>query len=153
MLHTRATDLCMKLTQSQVKSLHKDSSFSVPSNHSFRFDTAHFSSRYMHITFLQFPIIIVLGSILHTSTVDLCTKILFDSQQSQFQVPTTEPFVGIGANPRFNATKTHQKNPNYHPFRQHLWRRWSLTRGRGRGGCRTQVYATLAETQICDYNT
>ena len=46
-----------------------------------------------------------------------------------------------------------QQNPNYQPYRQHLRSRWSLTRGRGRGGCKTQVSATLAGTQICDYNT
>jgi hypothetical protein len=82
--------------------------------------------------------------ILHTTTTDLRTKILFSfsSQQSQFQVPTTEPFVGTGADPGFNASTTHQQNPNYRPFRQHLRSRRSLTRGRGRGGYRTQVSVT-----------
>jgi hypothetical protein len=28
--------------------------------------------------------------------------------------------VGTGADPKFNATTTHQQNPNYQPFRQHL---------------------------------
>jgi hypothetical protein len=28
------------------------------------------------------------------------------------------PFVGIGADPGFNATTAHQQNPNYQPFRQ-----------------------------------
>jgi hypothetical protein len=28
--------------------------------------------------------------------------------------------VGTGADPGFNATTTHQQNPNYRPFRQHL---------------------------------
>jgi hypothetical protein len=66
----------------------------------------------------------------------------FSSQQSQFQVPTTEPFVGTGADPGFNASTTHQQNPNYQPFRQHLRSRRSLTRGRSRGGYRTQVSVT-----------
>ena len=44
----------------------------------------------------------------------------FSSQQSQFQVPTMEPFVGIGVDPGFNTTRAHQENPNYWPFRQHL---------------------------------
>jgi len=64
---------------------------------------------------------------------DLCTKILLSqfptiivssqifayrffslsSQQSQFKVPTIEPFVGIGADPRFNATTTQPQIPNY----------------------------------------
>ena len=53
----------------------------------------------------------------------------------------------------FNATTMHQQNPNYRPFRQHLWSRWSLTQGRGRGGCKTPVSATLAGAQIYDCNT
>jgi hypothetical protein len=28
--------------------------------------------------------------------------------------------VGTEADPGFNATRTHQKNPNYQPFRQYL---------------------------------
>jgi hypothetical protein len=28
--------------------------------------------------------------------------------------------VGTGADPGFNASTTHQQNPNYRPFRQHL---------------------------------
>jgi hypothetical protein len=60
--------------------------------------------------------------ILRTTTTDLRTKLslFFSSQQSQFQVPTTEPFVGTGADPGFNASTMHQQNPNYRPFRQHL---------------------------------
>jgi hypothetical protein len=27
-----------------------------------------------------------------------------------------EPFVGTGADPGFNASTTHQQNPNYGPF-------------------------------------
>jgi hypothetical protein len=38
------------------------------------------------------------------------------SQQSQFQVPATEPFVGIGAEPGFNATTTQQKTITTNPF-------------------------------------
>jgi hypothetical protein len=39
--------------------------------------------------------------------------------------PTPRPHddgvvVGTGADPGFNATTTHQQNPNYRPFRQHL---------------------------------
>jgi hypothetical protein len=45
------------------------------------------------------------------------------SQQSQFQVPTTEPFVGTGADPGFNPTTMHQQNPNYRSFWQHMRRR------------------------------
>jgi hypothetical protein len=44
----------------------------------------------------------------------------FSSQQSQFQVPTIEPFVGTGAYLGFNASTSHQQNPNYWRFRQHL---------------------------------
>ena len=45
---------------------------------------------------------------------NLCTKLLL----SQFpaitvSVPATEPFAGTGADPGFNATTTHQQNPNY----------------------------------------
>ena len=60
--------------------------------------------------------------ILCTTTTDLRIELLFSfsSQQSQFQVPAIEPFVGTGADPGFNASKTHQQNPNYRPFRQHL---------------------------------
>jgi hypothetical protein len=32
----------------------------------------------------------------------------------------THVFVGIGADLGFNATTTHQQNPNYQPFQQHL---------------------------------
>ena len=56
--------------------------------------------------------------------------------------------VGTGADPGFNTSITHQQNPNYWPFQKHLWSRWSLTPGRGRGGCRTLVSATLAGTHI-----
>ena len=60
--------------------------------------------------------------ILCTTTTDLRTKLslFFNSQQSQFQVPIIEPFVGTGADPGFNVATMHQHNPNYHPFRQHL---------------------------------
>jgi hypothetical protein len=69
---------------------------------------------------------------LHTRETDLHTEL------SQFQVeslhkassssvptitvsvPATEPFVGTGVDPGFNTTTTHQQNPNYRPFRQHL---------------------------------
>jgi len=61
--------------------------------------------------------------------------------------------VVTGEDPGFNATKMHQQKPNYRPFRQHLRSRWSLTRGRGRDGYRTQMYATLAGTHLCDCNT
>ena len=36
----------------------------------------------------------------------------------------------------------HQQNPNYRPFWQHLRSKWGLTRGRGRGRCRTQMSTT-----------
>jgi hypothetical protein len=60
--------------------------------------------------------------VLCTRAIDLRTELslFFSSQQSQFQVPTTEPFVGTGADPGFNASTTHQQNPNYQPFWQHL---------------------------------
>jgi hypothetical protein len=48
--------------------------------------------------------------------VDGCDSILFD-----IYVLTGD--VGTGENPGFNATTTHQQNPNYRPFRQHLRRR------------------------------
>ena len=76
--------------------------------------------------------------------------LFLSSQQSQFQIPTMEPFVGIGVDPGFNATTMHQQNSNYWPFQQHLQRRWILTWGRGKGGCRTPVSTNLAGTQICD---
>jgi hypothetical protein len=49
--------------------------------------------------------------ILCTKATDLCTELslFFSSQQSQFQVPATEPFVGTGADPGFNASTTHNK--------------------------------------------
>jgi hypothetical protein len=56
----------------------------------------------------------LLNTELHKSI--LCF-LLFSSQQSQFQVLA---FVGTGADPGFNASTMHQKNPNYWPFRQHL---------------------------------
>ena len=34
----------------------------------------------------------------------------FSSQQSQFRVPTTEPFVGTGADPGFNAQECTKKS-------------------------------------------
>jgi hypothetical protein len=34
--------------------------------------------------------------------------------------PFPTPFFCTGADPRFNARTTHQQNPNYRPFRQHL---------------------------------
>jgi hypothetical protein len=63
--------------------------------------------------------------ILLTRATDLRTELslLFSSQQSQFQVPAMEPFVGTGADLRFNASTAHQQNPNYRPFQQHLRRR------------------------------
>jgi hypothetical protein len=60
--------------------------------------------------------------ILRTRETYLRTKIslFFSSQQSQFQVPTTKPFVGIGADPGFNTSTMHQQKPNYRPFWKHL---------------------------------
>jgi len=37
-------------------------------------------------------------------------------QQSHFQVSSTEPFVGTGVDPGFNATTLHQKILNTDPF-------------------------------------
>jgi hypothetical protein len=63
------------------------------------------------------------------SQVEYCTPqqqiyaqrfLFFSSQQSQFQVPAMEPFVGTRADPGFNASTTHQQNPNYRSFRKHL---------------------------------
>jgi hypothetical protein len=46
--------------------------------------------------------------------------LFLSSQKSQFHILAIEPSVGIGADPGFNASTTHQQNPNYRPFRQHL---------------------------------
>jgi hypothetical protein len=71
----------------------------------------------------------LLGMELHNSSRVLCTtttnlrtelSLFLSSQQSQFQVSTMKPFVGTGAEPSFNASTGHQKNPNYRPFREHL---------------------------------
>jgi hypothetical protein len=58
-----------------------------------------------------------------TRATDLCTELSFaqrlfflNSQQSQFQVPTTEPFVGTGADPRFNAQERTKKTLTTIPF-------------------------------------
>ena len=40
----------------------------------------------------------------------------FSSQQSQFQVPTTEPFVGTGPDPGFNAQEHTNKSLTTSPF-------------------------------------
>jgi hypothetical protein len=79
---------------------------------------------------------------LHNRSTHKFYFLYFSSHQSQFQVPTMEPFVGTGEDPGFNASTMHQQNPNYRPFRQHLRSRCSLTRGRGKGGYRTQVFVT-----------
>ena len=42
--------------------------------------------------------------------------IFLSSQQSQFQVLTTEPFVGTGADPRFNAQEHTNKTLTTNPF-------------------------------------
>jgi hypothetical protein len=34
--------------------------------------------------------------------------------------PDVMQVVGTGADPGFNTSTTHQQNPNYRPFRQHL---------------------------------
>jgi hypothetical protein len=44
--------------------------------------------------------------------------------------------------PKVQRLTAHQKNPDYQPFQQHLRGRRSLTRGRSRGGYRTQVSVT-----------
>jgi hypothetical protein len=54
--------------------------------------------------------------------------------------------------PKIQCSRAYQQNPNDRPFQQHLWNTWSLTRGRGRSGCKNPVSATLAGAQICDYN-
>ena len=54
-------------------------------------------------------------------------------------VPTTEPFVGTRADPGFSSNSA-PTSPNYWPFRQHLWGRWSLTRSSNRGLQDTCVY-------------
>jgi hypothetical protein len=60
--------------------------------------------------------------VLRTRETGLHTELslFLSSQQSQFQVLATKPFVGTGADPRFNASTVHQQSPNYRPFRQHL---------------------------------
>jgi hypothetical protein len=42
--------------------------------------------------------------------------LFLSSQQSQFQVPTTKPFVGTGEDPGFNATKRTNKTLTTDPF-------------------------------------
>jgi hypothetical protein len=41
---------------------------------------------------------------------------LFDHEMD----PTVIHCVGTGVDPRFNTSTTHQQNPNYWPFHQHL---------------------------------
>ena len=53
--------------------------------------------------------------------------------------------------PEVQCSRAHKQSPNYRPFQQHLGSRWSLTRGRGKGGFKTQVSETLAGTSIYDY--
>jgi hypothetical protein len=53
--------------------------------------------------------LIVINEILHIALVYLLWCLCIQSL-----------VVGIGADPGFNATTTHQQNPNYQPFRQHL---------------------------------
>jgi hypothetical protein len=72
-----------------------------------------------------------------------CFSLIKDFFVSLAQIPSNNlvmdvvvadiPPVGIGANPWFNASTTHQQNPNYQPFQQHLRSRRCLTRGRDRG--------------------
>jgi hypothetical protein len=50
--------------------------------------------------------------------------------------------VGTGVDPGFNASTTHQQNPNYRPFKKHLQSRRSLTQGRSRGVYKMQVFVT-----------
>jgi hypothetical protein len=57
MMHIGTTDLRTELSQSKVESLHKASSFSFPSNHSFRSNTTHFSSISTHISSLFFTLV------------------------------------------------------------------------------------------------
>jgi hypothetical protein len=40
--------------------------------------------------------------------------------QLSFAHASPNASVGTGADPGFNASTTHQQNPNYRPFRQHL---------------------------------
>jgi hypothetical protein len=60
---------------------------------------------------------------LRTRAIDLCTDLSFaqsffflSSQQSQFQVLTTKPFVGTGENPGFNAQEHTNKALTTSPF-------------------------------------
>ena len=54
-------------------------------------------------------------------------------------VLATKPFVGIGANPRFNSNST-PTSPNYWPFQQHQRSKCTLTRSSNRGLQDTGVY-------------
>jgi hypothetical protein len=83
--------------------------------------------------------------VLCTSATDLRTELLF----SLLQFPTitvSGPDNGTicwhRGRPRVQCLTTHQQNPDYRPFRQHLRSRRGLTRGRSRGGYRTQVSVT-----------
>jgi hypothetical protein len=104
MLCTRATDLCTDISQFQVGSSYKESSSSVPSNHSFSLDLR------TELIFPQFPAITVLVPI-------FAQRFFFlSSQQSQFQVPATEPFFVTGADPSFNAQERTNKTLTIDPF-------------------------------------
>jgi hypothetical protein len=48
------------------------------------------------------------------------TSIILQGEEDILILGTRGFIVGTGADPRFNATTTHQQNPNYRPFRQHL---------------------------------
>jgi hypothetical protein len=43
-----------------------------------------------------------------------------DREDDSINMFLEQALVGTGADPGFNASTTHQQNPNYQPFRQHL---------------------------------
>jgi hypothetical protein len=82
---------------------------------------------------------------LHTSATDLHTELLFSLLQFPtitVSGPDNRTICWHRGRPRVQCLTMHQQNPNYRPFRQHLRSRQSLTRGRSRGGYRTQVSVT-----------
>jgi hypothetical protein len=83
--------------------------------------------------------------VLRTSVVDLCKELLFSLLQFPTITVSSPDNITIcchGGRPRVQCLTTHQQNPNYQPFQQHLRSRRSLTRGRRRGGYRTHVIVT-----------
>jgi hypothetical protein len=47
-------------------------------------------------------------------------KVIINKARLVYKEYSQREGVGTGADPGFNSTTTHQKNPNYRPFQKHL---------------------------------